>query len=71
MAARRRPAWLHASSVRYQRVGSGGQLLWGNKRSRPEESGRRWRLAICAVKSARRISLDFFFQMLYPTRGGF
>jgi hypothetical protein len=28
-------------------------------------------LAICAVKLARRILLDFFFQMLYPTRGGF
>ena len=40
-------------------------------RSNPTGFRRRWRLAICAVKPARQISLDFFFQMLYSTSGGF
>jgi hypothetical protein len=30
-----------------------------------------WRLAICAVKSARQILLDFSSPMFYSTSGGF
>ena len=29
-----------------------------------------WRLAICTIKLARSISLDFCFPMLYSTSGG-
>jgi hypothetical protein len=40
------------------------------ERVQPAES-RRWRLAICAIKLAEQIPLDFFFQVFYPTSGGF
>jgi serine/threonine-protein kinase len=33
--------------------------------------GDAWRLAICAIKLAEQIPLDFFFQVFYPTSGGF
>jgi len=37
----------------------------------PRFRAEHWSLAICAIKQAPQISLDFFPQMLYSTPGGF
>jgi hypothetical protein len=37
----------------------------------PARTPASWRLAICAIKLAEQIPLNFFFQVFYPTSGGF